>query len=83
MATMNISLPDDLKTLIEGRVTEGRYSNVSDYVRELIRKDLEERTLEQRLLEALQGNPPRPVTKETWERMEREGLRRLATLRPK
>ena len=80
---MNISLPDELKTLIMGRVTEGRYSNVSDYVRELIRKDLEERTLEQRLLEAFQGNPPRPVTKETWERMEREGLRRLATLRPK
>ena len=79
---MNISLPDELKTLVDSRVTEGRFSNVSDYVRELIRKDLEERTLEQQLLEALQGNPPKPVTKESWERIEQEGLRRLATLRP-
>jgi antitoxin ParD1/3/4 len=41
MATMNISLPDVLKAYVESRVAEGRYSNVSDYVRDLIRKELE------------------------------------------
>ena len=39
MATMNVSLPDDLKDWVESVVQEGRYSNVSDYVRDLIRKE--------------------------------------------
>lgn len=43
MATMNISLPDVLKAYVESCVAEGRYSNVSDYVRDLIRKELEKR----------------------------------------
>jgi antitoxin ParD1/3/4 len=41
MATMNISLPDALKAYVESCVAEGRYSNASDYVRDLIRKEFE------------------------------------------
>jgi antitoxin ParD1/3/4 len=41
MATMNISLPDPLKLWAESQADTGRYSNVSDYVRDLIRHDLE------------------------------------------
>lgn len=41
MATMNISLPDALKAYVESCVAEGHYSNASDYVRDLIRKELE------------------------------------------
>ncbi|MEQ9675459.1 MAG: type II toxin-antitoxin system ParD family antitoxin [Roseovarius indicus] len=41
MATMNVSLPDHMKTCVEARAKGGQYSNVSDYVRDLIRKDLE------------------------------------------
>ncbi|GBH32040.1 type II toxin-antitoxin system ParD family antitoxin [Sphingobium xenophagum] len=37
---MNISLPDGLKSWIEARVTEGRYSS-SDYVRDLVRREQE------------------------------------------
>jgi antitoxin ParD1/3/4 len=40
MATMNISLPDAMKSWVEQQATSlGRYSNVSDYVRDLIRKE--------------------------------------------
>ncbi len=39
MATMNVSLPDAMKSWVEQQSQSGRYSNVSDYVRELIRKD--------------------------------------------
>ena len=39
MATMNISLPDQMKTWVEDQATAGRYSNSSDYVRDLIRRD--------------------------------------------
>lgn len=41
MATMNISLPDKMKDWVESRAATGRYSNASDYVRDLIRSDLE------------------------------------------
>ena len=41
MATMNVSLPDAMKDWVEGRAETGRYSNSSDYVRDLIRRDQE------------------------------------------
>lgn len=39
MATMNISLPDPMRTWIEAQIESGLYANNSDYVRDLIRKD--------------------------------------------
>lgn len=39
MATMNISLPDSMKKWVETQVQDGRYTNTSDYVCDLIRKD--------------------------------------------
>ncbi len=43
MATMNVSLPDEMKDLIEEQVRSGVYSNTSDYVRDVVRRDLERR----------------------------------------
>jgi len=42
MTTLNISLPDNMKTWISQRVTGGDYSNISDYIRSLIRRDQEQ-----------------------------------------
>ncbi|WP_248850555.1 type II toxin-antitoxin system ParD family antitoxin [Thiomicrospira microaerophila] len=39
MATMNISLPDQMKNWVEESVQSGLYANASDYVRDLIRQD--------------------------------------------
>ena len=39
MATMNVSLPDPMKDWVEAQAKTGRYSNASDYVRDLIRRD--------------------------------------------
>ena len=41
MATMNISLPDPMKNWIEEHLKDGTFSNSSDYLRHLIRKDQE------------------------------------------
>lgn len=41
MATMNVSLPDAMKTWVEEQVQTGRYGNSSDYVRDLVRRDQE------------------------------------------
>ena len=39
MATLNISLPDEMRTWILSQVESGRYANASDYVRDLIRNN--------------------------------------------
>ncbi len=39
MATMNISLPGQMRDWVETRIGTGLYSNNSDYVRDLIRRD--------------------------------------------
>lgn len=41
MATMNVSLPDQMKAWVEEQVATGRYGNSSDYVRDLVRRDQE------------------------------------------
>lgn len=41
MATMNVSLPHQMKDWVEDQASDGRYSNSSDYVRALIRRDQE------------------------------------------
>lgn len=48
MATMNISLPDQMKEWVEHQAATGRYANVSDYVRDVLRR-------EQEMLARLQG----------------------------
>lgn len=39
MATMNISLPDELKSFIDEQVSEHSYGTSSEYVRSLVRKE--------------------------------------------
>lgn len=39
MSTMNVSLPDALKSFVDDQVSLRGYSTSSEYVRELIRKD--------------------------------------------
>ncbi len=36
---MNISLPEQMKAYAEAQAKDGRFSNVSDYMRDLIRRD--------------------------------------------
>ena len=39
MATMNISLPEEMKAWVEAQTATGRYGNSSDVVRDLIRRE--------------------------------------------
>lgn len=44
MATMNVSLPDQMKNWVEQQGQGGRYSNSSEYIRDLIRQDQDRAT---------------------------------------
>jgi antitoxin ParD1/3/4 len=36
---MNVSLPDPMREFVQQRIDSGQYASVSDYVRDLIRRD--------------------------------------------
>jgi antitoxin ParD1/3/4 len=51
MSTMNISLPDALKSFVDEHVTKRGYATSSEYVRELIRADQDRERLRKLLLD--------------------------------
>ena len=61
MSTMNISLPDSLKSFVDQQVTQRGYGTSSEYVRELIRKDQDRLHLRGLLLEGAASAPAAPA----------------------
>ncbi len=51
MTTMNVSLPDELKTFVDTQVSAGGYGSTSEYVRDLIRRAQDRDRLRSVLLE--------------------------------
>ena len=64
MSTMNVSIPDPMKAWVEEQTRGGSFSNTSDYVRHLIRRDQERsqavEQLQAAITEGLQSGEPRP-----------------------
>jgi len=83
MQSMNISLPDPLKQFVDAQIAQGRYSSVSEYVRELIRADEKrkaEERLENLLLEGLQGEEAE-FTHEDWQAIRQEAVAQVKKAR--
>lgn len=79
MTTMNVSLPDEMKSFVDAQIANGGYSTASEYIRMLVRdaqKRAAEEKLEKLLLEGLESGPGKPFTAEDW-----EGIRRRARAR--
>lgn len=75
MATMNISLPDDLKAFVDAQVAEQGYGSTSEYLRELIRQNRREQaaeTLRKLIAEGLASGSAGEVTADTFEQMRDE-----------
>ncbi len=64
MSTMNISLPDSLKSFVDEQVAQRGYGTSSEYVRELIRKDADILRLRGMLLKGAASAPAAPVDEE-------------------
>lgn len=69
MATMNISLPDELRDFVDAQVGEHGYGSSSEYLRELIRKQRDIERLRAALLEGLGSGPAAPLAPDHFERM--------------
>jgi antitoxin ParD1/3/4 len=78
MSTMNVSLPESLKSFVDEQVASRRYGTSSEYVRELIRKDLERRTLRDLLLQGAESAPGAVVDRGYFAALRRRARRRKA-----
>ena len=67
MTTMNISLPDSLKSFVDEQVATRGYGTISEYVRELIRKDQNRTQLRALLLEGAASEPSGATDEEYFE----------------
>jgi antitoxin ParD1/3/4 len=73
MTTMNISLPNEMRTFIETQVAKEGYASASEYFRALVRdaqKRQAKQELEAKLREALLSGPAEPMTREDWDAIE-------------
>lgn len=61
MSTMNISLPDALKSFVDEQVSQRGYGTSSEYMRELIRKDQDRQRLRDLLLAGANSRPAPPA----------------------
>ncbi|MCP5056476.1 MAG: ribbon-helix-helix protein, CopG family [bacterium] len=70
MATsLNISLPEDLREAIDEQCDRGGFATPSEYIRQLVRKDLveeRERRLDLLLLEGLESGDAGVMDKKAW-----------------
>jgi antitoxin ParD1/3/4 len=83
-SSMHISLPRPLKSWVERQVISKGYSTTSEYLRDVLRKEQEQETrarIEAKMIAALDSGPPTPMTREDWDHIRREGLKRAKARR--
>lgn len=83
MTTMNISLPEEMRTFIEAQMAEEGFASASEYLRFLIREAQRRRArqeLDARLLEGLQS-PASEMSDADWEGLRRRIYERSPELR--
>lgn len=81
MKSMNISLPDSMRTYVEEQVANGGYSTASEYFRELVRNDQQRKAqerLEVLLLEGLNSGTATGITAQDWQDIRQTVRKRIA-----
>lgn len=53
MTDMSFTMPPDLKSWIDAQVAQGRYADAGDYLRDLVRRDLDAADEDKRWLRSL------------------------------
>ena len=77
MTTLNISLPESMRTYIEETVSRGGYSTASEYIRQLVRDDQKraaKERLEGLLMEGVESGPAVEMTAADWDELRRRVL---------
>jgi len=78
MATMNVSLPDELKAFVDQQVAAHAYASTSEYLRELIRKQRDIEQLREKLLEGANSGPGKAIDDAWFAELRAKARRRTA-----
>ena len=80
MASLNVSMPDEMRAFVDEQTKSGQFSTPSEYIRHLIREDSKRKAtarLEALLLEGLDSGPAEPMTDEDWAELRRRAHERI------
>lgn len=78
MSTMNISLPEMLKSFVDRQVEDRGFASSSEYIRELVRKDQDRQDLRRLLLDGAASEAAGPVDQAYFDNL-RDRIRNQAT----
>ena len=81
MATMNISLPEQMKAWVEAQTADGRYSNSSDVIRDMIRRAQEREEKIAKFQQIVDEARASGVSDRTMEQIRDEALARFDALK--
>lgn len=80
MTTLKVAIPDELISLVNSQVAEGRYDSPEEYFRALLERDdrrlRAKRALEAKIQEGLDSGPGTPMTREDRDSIERRAVER-------
>lgn len=80
IVTVNISLPDTMKTEVEKIIESEGYGNTSEFFRDLVRnhiKKVQEQKLEAMLLESLESESMTVITRKDFDEVKKRGIKKL------
>lgn len=70
---MNISLPASLRAFIDVQVAERGYATSSEYIRELVRRELDRERLRSLILEGAESPLTKPMTEHDFDELRQIG----------
>jgi len=85
-ASLNISLPEDMKDWIDAQVARAGYGTTSEYFRQLVREDQRRQMrdeIDAKLLAALESGDAIEMTPEWWEERRKLLARRVQSRKSK
>jgi len=80
MTTMNISLPDEMKAWIENTARGDSYSNTSDFMRDIVRREQERRATIAELQRLVDDGIASGVSTRTMDEIFEEAMRKAESL---
>ena len=72
-ASLNISLPASLKTWVEDRASSEGYNTADEFVRDVLRREQARARVDDRLIQALESGPARPMDRKALDRIRTQG----------
>jgi len=74
---MNISVTEDLKSFVDARMQAKGFSSVSEYMRDLVRRDIERRD-EERFVALIEEGLKSPIDPRPWPEIEKQMRSKIA-----